>query len=372
MAEIDSSAETPSPASDLAARGGWPALIGALLSRQDLDAGTARVAMETILAGDATPAQIIGFVVALRAKGETAAELSGLLDAVLAAATEVPLPPDLQDRAIDIVGTGGDHSHSINVSTMAAIVTAGAGVPVCKHGNRAASSQCGTADVLEALGVAIDLGPTGVAACMRRAGIGFCLAPRYHPAFRFAGPPRREIGVPTVFNLLGPMANPARVRHQLIGVADARFAPQMLDTLRLHGSTSAWVVHGNGLDELSTTGISKVMALHHGEIRSFEVDPAALGLGPATAQDLRGGDAHHNAQVVRSVLSGTQGAHRDVVVLNAGAAMVVAGVAENIEAGLEMAASSIDQGRAMAALDDLIAESCRQADIERSEAGEIL
>lgn len=347
-------------------------MIGALLDGRNLDPTTARVAMDTILSGDATPAQIVGFVVALRAKGESAGELSGLLDAVLAAATEVPLSKDLQDRAIDIVGTGGDHSHSINVSTMAAIVTAGAGVPVCKHGNRAASSQCGTADVLEALGVVIDLGPAGVAACLERAGIGFCLAPRYHPAFRFAGPPRREIGVPTVFNLLGPMANPARVRHQLIGVADARFAPQMLDTLRAHGSTSAWVVHGNGLDELSTTGISEVIALEHGEIRSFQVDPTPLGLAPASAEDLRGGDPHHNAAVVRSVLSGQRGAHRDVVVLNAAAALLVAGVAGDLETGLQMACASIDQGRAAEALDQLIAESGRQAEIERSEAGKIL
>ncbi len=341
-------------------------MIGALLAGRDLEAAVARAAMETILSGAATPAQIIGFVVALRAKGETATELTALLDAVLAAATEVPLSGDIQARAIDIVGTGGDQSHSINVSTMAAIVTAGAGVPVCKHGNRAASSQCGTADVLEALGVEIDLGPAGVAACIERAGIGFCLAPRYHPAFRFAGPPRREIGVPTVFNLLGPMANPARVRHQLIGVADARFAAQMLDTLRVHGSTSAWVVHGNGLDELSTTGPSEVMALHHGEIQSFQVDPAALGLAPATVQDLRGGDAQNNAQAVRSVLSGALGAHRDVVVLNAAAALVVAGVARDIEAGLGIASDSIDEGRAMAALEGLIAESRRQVDIERA------
>jgi anthranilate phosphoribosyltransferase len=255
---------------------------------------------------------------------------------------------------------------------MAAIVTAGVGVPVCKHGNRAASSQCGTADVLEALGVVIDLGPAGVAACLERAGIGFCLAPRYHPAFRFAGPPRREIGVPTVFNLLGPLANPARVRHQLIGVADARFATQMLDTLRAHGSTSAWVVHGNGLDELSTTGISEVIALQHGEIRSFQVDPTTLGLAPASAEDLRGGDPHHNAAVVRSVLSGQLGAHRDVVVLNAAAALMVVGVAPDLETGLQMACASIDQGRAAEALNQLIAESGRQAEIERSEASKIL
>jgi anthranilate phosphoribosyltransferase len=328
--------------------------------------------MDAILSGTATPAQIIGFVVALRAKGETSAELTGLLDSVLAAATLVPLPADLRDRAIDIVGTGGDHSHSINVSTMAAIVVAGAGVPVCKHGNRAASSQCGTADVLEALGVQIELGPIGVAACLETAGIGFCLAPRYHPAFRFAGPSRREIGVPTVFNLLGPMANPAQVRHQLIGVADARFAEQMLTTLQSHGTISAWVVHGNGLDELSTTGLSQVTALQNDQIRHFEVDPSALGLAPATGQDLRGGDPRHNAEVVRAVVAGVRGAHRDVVLLNAAAALVVAGRAVDLPTGLVQAAVSIDEGHAAKALDLLIAESGRQAEIERAEASKLL
>jgi anthranilate phosphoribosyltransferase len=347
-------------------------VIAKLLAGRDLDFRTAHAAMDAILSGDATSAQIAGFAVALRAKGESSEELTGLLNSVVRAATTVPLPRDLQDRAIDIVGTGGDHSHSINVSTMAALVTAGAGVPVCKHGNRAASSQCGTADVLEALGVAIELGPDGVAACIETAGIGFCLAPRYHPAFRFAGPPRREIGVPTVFNLLGPMANPAGVRHQLIGVADARFAVQMLDSLRAQGSHSAWVVHGNGLDELSTTGVSQVMALDSGEIRSFEVDPSALGLAAARNEDLRGGDPEHNARVVTEVLSGITGAHRDVVVLNAAAALVVAGAASDLGEGLVLAQASIDEGRALLALTTLISESCRQAEIERAEASEIL
>ena len=241
--------------------GGWPTLLTDLLDRRDLPAATARAAMATILAGDATPAQLIGFVVALRAKGETPEELSGLLDAVLAAATIVPLPDALRSQAIDVVGTGGDRSHSINVSTMSAIVAAGAGVPVCKHGARAASSKCGTADVLEALGIAVDLPPEGVLRCVEEAGIGFCLAPSYHPAFRFAAPSRREIGIPTVFNLLGPMANPGRVRRQLIGVANPAVAERMLASLRIHGSEKAWVVHGNGLDELTTTGSSTVLAL---------------------------------------------------------------------------------------------------------------
>ena len=275
----------------LADHGGWPGLLTELLAGRDLSAEQARSAMATILAGQATAAQLIGFVVALRAKGETADELSGLLDAVLAAAQIVPLDDELRDRAVDIVGTGGDRSHSINVSTMAALVTAGAGVPVCKHGARGSSSECGTADVFEALGVAIELSPDGVRRCVEEAGIGFCFAPSFHPAFRFAAPSRREIGIPTVFNLLGPMANPGRVRRQVIGVADPRFADRMLASLRAHGSTDSWVVHGGGLDELTTTGPSTVLALRHDDgARTFTVDPVDLGLAPATHEQLVGGE----------------------------------------------------------------------------------
>ena len=330
--------------------GGWPALLTELLERRDLPASHARAAMGTILAGEATAAQLIGFVVALRAKGETPEEISGLLDAVLEAATLVPLSADLQARAIDIVGTGGDRSHSINVSTMAAIVTAGAGVPVCKHGARAASSQCGTADVLEALGVAIELSPLGVQHCVETAGIGFCLAPRYHPAFRFAAPSRREIGIPTVFNMLGPMANPGRVKRQLIGVANPGVAERMLASLRLHGSHRAWVVHGNGLDELTTTGPSTVLALEDDNVRSFTVDPLALGLAPAIMDELVGGTPDVNAEVVRRVMNGQHGAHRNIVALNAAAALVVAGVADSLEAGLAQALDAIDSGKAAATL----------------------
>ncbi len=338
----------------LASHGGWPGLLTELLAGQDLSAEQARAAMTTILSGQATAAQLIGFVVALRAKGETADELSGLLDAVLAAAELVTLPDDVRDRAVDIVGTGGDRSHSVNVSTMAALVAAGTGVPVCKHGARGASSQCGAADVLEALGVAIELSPDGVRRCVEEAGIGFCFAPRFHPAFRFAAPARREIGIPTVFNLLGPMANPGRVRRQLIGVADARFAERILASLRAHGSTDAWVVHGGGLDELTTTGPSTVLALtHEGAAETFTVDPVALGLAPATLEQLVGGDPAHNADVVRRVLGGERGAPRDIVVLNAGAALVVAGVAGSMEAGIDLAGASIDDGRAAEALERL-------------------
>ncbi len=330
--------------------GGWPALLTELLERRDLPASHARAAMATILAGEATAAQLIGFVVALKAKGESPEEISGLLDAVLEAATLVPLTPELQAAAVDIVGTGGDRSHSINVSTMAAIVTAGAGVPVCKHGARAASSQCGTADVLEELGVAIELSPQGVLRCVEDAGIGFCLAPRYHPAFRFAAPSRREIGIPTVFNMLGPMANPGRVKRQLIGVANPGVAERMLASLRLHGSHRAWVVHGNGLDELTTTGISTVLALDDDTVRSFNVDPVALGLAPAIMDELVGGSPAVNAEVVRRVMAGQHGAHRNIVVLNAAAALVVAGVADSIEAGLIVACDAIDSGAAAGTL----------------------
>jgi anthranilate phosphoribosyltransferase len=330
--------------------GGWPALLTELLERRDLPAAHARAAMATILAGEATAAQLIGFVVALKAKGESPEEISGLLDAVLEAATLVPLSPELQASAVDIVGTGGDRSHSINVSTMAAIVTAGAGVPVCKHGARAASSQCGTADVLEELGVAVELPPQGVLRCVEQAGIGFCLAPRYHPAFRFAAPSRREIGIPTVFNMLGPMANPGRVKRQLIGVANPGVAERMLASLRLHGSHRAWVVHGNGLDELTTTGTSTVLALDDDTVRSFTVDPVALGLAPAILDELVGGSPAVNAEVVRRVMGGQHGAHRNIVVLNAAAALVVAGVADSIEAGLVVAGDAIDSGAAAATL----------------------
>jgi len=337
--------------------GGWPTLISRLLDREDLPADHARTAMATILAGDATPAQLIGFIIALRAKGETPEEISGLLDAVLAAAEIVPLGDELASRAIDIVGTGGDRSHSINVSTMAALVVAGAGVPVCKHGARASSSQCGTADVLEALGVRVELDPAGVKRCVEDVGMGFCLAPRYHPAFRFAAPARREVGVPTVFNLLGPMANPGRVRRQVIGVANPHVAERMLASLRLHGSVSSWVVHGQGLDELTTTGTSTVLELRNGRVRTFSVDPVELGLAPAIPDELVGGTPEVNAEAVRRVVAGESGAHRDIVILNAAAGLVVADAAADLPTGLDMARASIDSGAAARVLEGLVTVS---------------
>ncbi len=336
------------------ALGGWAALLRELLAGHDLTAAQAGAAMTTILDGDATDAQIAAFVVALRAKGESSDELSGLLDAALAAAAIVPLTDAERDAAVDVVGTGGDGANTVNVSTMASIVAAAAGATVCKHGNRSASSKCGTADVFELLGVAIEQTPDGVARCVREAGIGFCYAPMFHPAFRFAGPPRREMGVPTAFNLLGPMANPGRVRRQLIGVADPAFAEPMLDALRRQGLHTAWVVHGGGLDELTTTGPSGVLALAGGEITKFEIDATEFGLARASLDDLRGDGPEENAAAVHRVLGGEPGAHRDIVVLNAGAALVIAGLAVDMAAGIASAAAAIDDGRAAEKLERLV------------------
>ena len=340
----------------------WPSILSDLLAGRNLDSATTQDVMAAILRGDATAAQIAGFLVALRAKGEHVDELTGLLDGALAEATFVPLSEAERSRCVDIVGTGGDGSHSINVSTMAALVIAGAGVPVCKHGNRSASSKCGSADLLESLGVVIELGADGVAACVREAGIGFCFAPVFHPAFRFAGPPRREIGVPTAFNLLGPMANPGRVRRQVIGVADPRFVEPMALTLQGQGVSNAWVVHGDGLDELTTTGPSTVLAIADGSITEFAIDPADLGLRPATAADLRGGDPSENADAIRHVLAGEHGPHRDIVVLNAAAGLVVGGAVADLAAGLEVAGAAIDDGRAQSALDALVRVSQAHAE----------
>jgi anthranilate phosphoribosyltransferase len=338
--------------------GGWPAVLNQLVARLDLPAETARAAMDEILAGEATPAQLGAFAVALRMKGESVDELNGLLDSMLAAANLVILPPELGDRAIDVVGTGGDRSHSINVSTLAALVAAGAGVPVCKHGNRAASSRCGAADLLEALGVAIDLTPVGVASCIAEAGIGFCLAPRFHPALRHAGPPRREMGIPTAFNILGPLANPARVRRMVVGVADVAMAERMLAVLAVHGAEHVLIVHGeDGLDEISTTAPSRLFELRGGVVTSRSVDPTSLGVPRAGIDDIRGEGPAENAEIARRVLGGERGPQRDIVALNAAAALMVAGSVPGLEEGLSLAGEVLDDGRAAAALDRLVTES---------------
>jgi anthranilate phosphoribosyltransferase len=336
--------------------GGWPAVLGRLSGGGDLTTDEARAAMAEILDGAATPAQIAGFIVALRMKGETVGELTGMVEAMLDAAELVSLPGG--PGAVDIVGTGGDRAHTINVSTLAALVVAGAGGRVCKHGNRAASSATGTADVLEALGVRIDCGPQEVARCVAEAGIGFCFAPRFHPAMRHAGPTRRELGIPTAFNILGPLANPARVGRLMIGVADASMAERMAGVLAARGAERVLIVHGDdGLDELTTTTTSQVLDLAGGEIRTYEVDPAALGLATVARDVLVGADPATNAEMARAVLAGEPGPHRDIVTLNAAAGMVVAGLADGLPDGLEVARESIDAGHAAAALDGLVRAS---------------
>jgi anthranilate phosphoribosyltransferase len=336
--------------------GGWPAILGTLAARRDLTAEQARAAMAEILDGAATPAQIAGFIVALRMKGETVEELGGLVDAMLAAAERVTLPSD--EPVVDIVGTGGDRAHTINVSTLSALVVAGAGGRVCKHGNRAASSATGSADLLEALGVRIDCGPDEVARCVADAGIGFCFAPRFHPAMRHAGPPRRELGIATAFNFLGPLANPAGVRRLMIGVADPSMAERMVGVLAARGSERVLVVHGDdGLDELTLSTTSQVVELRDGEVRDYAVDPKELGIASAPTEALVGGDPATNAELARRVLAGDAGPHRDVVCLNAGAALVVAGMADDLAHGLQAAQAAIDGGGAAAALDRLVAVS---------------
>src|SRR5262245_19223521 len=333
--------------------GGWPAILGTLAARRDLTTDQARAAMTEILDGAATPAQIAGFIVALRMKGETVDELGGLVDAMLAAAERVTLASD--EPVVDIVGTGGDRAHTINVSTLSALVVAGAGGRVCKHGNRAASSATGSADLLEALGVRIDCGPAEVARCVAEAGIGFCFAPRFHPAMRHAGPPRRELGIATAFNFLGPLANPAGVRRLMIGVADPRMAERMVGVLAARGCERALLVHGDdGLDELTLATTSQVVELRDGEVSSYAVDPAALGLALAPGDAVVGGDPAVNAELSRRVLAGEAGPHRDIVMLNAAAGLVAAGLADDLATGLEAARASIDGGEAAAALDRLV------------------
>jgi anthranilate phosphoribosyltransferase len=335
-------------------------VLGPLTRGGHLSAEQAGAALAEILEGAATPAQIAGFCVALRIKGETVEEMTGLLGTMLEYAARVPLPPDLD--VVDTCGTGGDRSGTINVSTLAALVVAGAGAPVCKHGNRAASSASGSADVLEALGVAIDLGPAGVAVCVHQAGMGFCFAPRFHAALRHAGPTRRELGVPTVFNFLGPLANPAGVRRQALGVSDPAMAERMIGVLAARGAVRALVVYGHdGLDELTTTTTSTVLELRDGAVRTYVVDPAELGLPQVAASALRGGDAATNAALGRRVLEGERGPHRDIVVLNAAAGLVAAGLADDLAAGLEAATASIDEGRAADVLQKLVAVSQEQA-----------
>jgi anthranilate phosphoribosyltransferase len=336
----------------------WPGVLSSLIAGQDLAAGQASWAMGEILAGEATPAQIAGFAVALRAKGETIDELEGLVAAMYEHAT----PLLVSGRVLDVVGTGGDRSMSVNISTMAAIVAAGAGAPVVKHGNRSASSKAGSADVLEALGIRLDLPAQAVARVGEEVGITFCFAAAFHPALRHAAVARRELGVATTFNVLGPLAHPARPGAQAIGCADARMAPLMAGVFARRG-VDAWVFRGDdGLDELTTTTTSRVWAVDGGQVRQHTVDPARFGLGGGTAEGLRGRDAAYNAGVVRRLVAGKPGPVRDAVVLNAGAALAVHAAEDGtlddrLAAGIDRAVEALDSGRAQATLDRWISVS---------------
>ncbi|HEX6073881.1 MAG TPA: anthranilate phosphoribosyltransferase [Micromonosporaceae bacterium] len=330
----------------------WPYLISELLRGQSLSEADTAWAMNEIMAGEASPAQIAGFVVALRAKGETASEVSGLADVMLANATRV----QIDEPAVDVVGTGGDRAHTVNISTMAAIVVAGAGVPVIKHGNRAASSSCGAADVLEALGVPLDLTPEDIAQCVTEAGIGFCFAPRHHPGMRHAGGPRKDLGVPTVFNFLGPLTNPAQPTAAAIGCADVRMAPVMAEVYARRGQ-SVLVMRGeDGLDEFTTTAPTRLWAASGGKVREEVVDAADLGLERVQPGDLRGGDPAFNADVVRRLLAGEKGPVRSAVLVNAAAALTAfegldGDLTESLARSLERAREAINSGSAAATLE---------------------
>ncbi len=336
----------------------WPVVLSALIAGSDLTAEQTSWAMGEILANQATPSQIAGFAVALRAKGETIDEVEGLVAAMYEHAT----PLTITGRVLDVVGTGGDRSFSVNISTMAAIVAAGAGVTVVKHGNRSASSQAGSADVLEQLGIRLDLPAPTVARVAEQAGITFCFAAAFHPALRFAAVPRRELGVGTTFNFLGPIANPAKPEAQAIGCADVSMAPVMAGVFARRG-VDAWVFRGDdGLDELTTTTTSRLWEVRDGEVTEHTVDAAALGIPVGTMAGLRGGDAAHNADVVRRLLAGETGPVRDAVVLNAGAALAVHAneqdaLEERLAAGIERANAALDSGASQDVLDRWVAAS---------------
>ena len=328
----------------------WPAVLGRLVDGRDLGVGDAVWVMGEIMAGAASPAQIAGFGIALQMKGATAAEVGELAGEMLDRARPVELAPAVRD-AMDVVGTGGDRSGSVNISTMAALVVAAAGVPVVKHGNRAASSRSGTADVLEELGVAIGLGPQEVAHCVREVGIGFCFAPVFHPSLRHAAAPRREIGIPTAFNVLGPLTNPARPRAGLVGCAYASMLPVLAQVFAARGSSVLVVRGDDGLDELTTTTTSTVLVVSGGHVRPERLDPRELGFTRVPGAQLRGGAVEVNADVVRRLVGGGHGPVRDAVLLNAAAALCAhagppATLADGIAAQLPRAVSAIDSGRA--------------------------
>lgn len=327
--------------------------IGKAAQGNALSFDEARHAFDIIMSGEATPSQIGGFLMALRVRGETVDEISGAVATMRAKMLRVDAPAD----AVDIVGTGGDQSGSYNVSTCAAFIVAGAGVPVAKHGNRALSSKSGAADTLSALGINVEITPDHIGRCIREVGLGFMFAPAHHSAMRHVGPSRVELGTRTIFNLLGPLSNPAGVSRQLVGVFAPEWVEPIANVLKGLGGTAVWVVHGDGLDEMTTAGTTKVAAVENDSIRTFEVTPEDVGLPRVGMDDLRGGDADHNADALRGVLAGAQNPYRDIAILNAAAALIVAGKADDLSAGLAIARQSIDSGNALSTLERLVAIS---------------
>lgn len=328
-------------------------LIARVANGDSLTREESRQAFDILMSGEATPSQIGGFLMALRVRGETVDEIAGAVSSMRARMLPVSAPAD----AVDIVGTGGDGLGTYNISTLAAIITAGTGVPVAKHGNKALSSKSGTADALSALGVKLDIGPDLIGRCIREAGIGFMFAQLHHSAMRHVGPSRVELGTRTVFNLLGPLSNPAGAKRQLLGVFSPHWLVPIAEVLRDLGSESIWVVHGDGMDEITTTGVTHVAALEDGKIRTFDLTPNDFGVPSAVIDDLKGGDGIANAKALREVLGGRKNAYRDVSLCNAAAALVVAGKAETLTDGMKIASASLDEGKAAAALDRLVAVS---------------
>jgi len=334
----------------------WAALISTLVAGSDLTSEQAGDALREILAGDATDSQIAAFLIALRMKGETIGEVSAMVDAMLESAAPIQLPPG--PDAIDIVGTGGAPSrraHALNVSTMASFVAAGAGARVVKHGNRKASSTSGSFDLLEALGIPLELDGPGIAHCVSEAGIAFCFARSFHPAMRHAGPVRTQLGVPTVFNFLGPLSHPARVQRQVIGVSDQRIAPIVVGVLQQRGAPRALVVSGDdGMDEFTTTTTSTVHELRDGAVKTTTFDPRDVGITFVSSDAIAGGGPEVNADIAGRVFAGESGAYRDIVCLNAAAGLFVAGIVDDLSSGVVKAQESIDNGAAAAVLQRLI------------------
>lgn len=327
--------------------------LGECLTREE-----SSYVFDRMMSGEATPSQMGALLMGLRVRGETVEEITGAVSVMRAKM----LPVEAPEEAVDIVGTGGDSSGSYNISTCAAFIAAGAGVPVAKHGNRALSSKSGAADVLMALGVRIDLPPEGISRCIAEAGIGFMFAPAHHPAMKHVGPTRVEMGTRTIFNLLGPLSNPAGVRRQMVGVFNKAWLTPLAEVLKLLGSERAWVVHGSdGLDEITIAGSTDVAALEDGQIRTFEISPELVGLTRAAPEALKGGDAAHNAKALRAVLDGEKSAYRDVSILNAAAALLVAGRAADLKEGVALATTSLDSGSARARLETLVHVSAKLA-----------